>query len=113
MEINTILLIIALLIIIVLGSNPPTEPFGQDISKTNIQQNKVIYDTVPYSSSGLFYDYVIGSPYWYNPLDYWLNPYVYYTWGGLYGSYPSSSYSYTTSVPHVKRRHIRRTRHYR
>jgi len=107
MKINTIVFIIALVIIFVLTNKTNFEPFVTDISGT---KKKIIYDKVPYGSSGLFYDYMIGSPYWYNPLDYWLNPYAYYTWGGLYGSRYSGSY--TTSTPYVKR-HIRRSRHVR
>jgi hypothetical protein len=113
MDINTILFIISLLVIIIIGTkNSSTEKFVQDISGTG--KNQIIYDTVPYGSSGLFYDYVVGSPYWYNPLDYWLNPY-YYNWGPLYGSYRSYGPSYvsSTSIPYVTKRHIRRTRHIR
>ena len=100
MEINTIVFIIALVIIFCSLNKTNFEPFVTDISGTKKQ---IIYNTIPYGSSGLFYDYMIGSPYWYNPLDYWLNPYAYYTWGGMYGS----SGRYTTSSPHVKRHHSR------
>ena len=83
------------------------EPFATDLSNNKTYSNRIIYDTIPYGSSSLFYDYVYGLPYYYNPLDYWLNPYYY---SSLY----NPSYSYTTShkisSPYVKKvRHTRRT----
>ncbi len=115
--------ILLLLIVFVISLNLHNEPslekiynpelFTSDISNN---KNKIVYDTIPYGSSGLFYDYVFGTPYYYyNPLDYWLNPYYYSWYGpGLQGSFggPTSySSTYTTSTPHVKKvKHIRRMR---
>ena len=110
MKISTILLIIALLIIFMFNFKTIPEQFANmsDISGTS---NKIIYDTIPYANSGLFYNYLIGSPYWYNPLDYWLNPYMYYNW---YGSGPiGSSYISSSSSSNYSPRIHKRIRHTR
>ena len=94
MKIEIILLVISLIIIYYTKTQFKSEKFQNDISNIPI-----IYNTIPYGSSGLFYDYVIGSPsYWYNPLDYWLNPYSYYTW------YGSPSYSSSLGISNSRHR---------
>ena len=106
MKIDIILLIVALLIIFMNNFKTNSEQFANiaDISGTS---NKIIYDTIPYNNSGLFYNYITTSPYWYNPLDYWLNPYFYYNW---YGSGPvGSSYVSSNYSPRIHKR-IRHTR---
>jgi len=83
------------------------EPFATDISNNKTYSNRIIYDTIPYGSSSLFYDYVYGLPYYYNPLDYWLNPYYYYS---LYNPSYTTSYTTSNSGPYVKKvRHIKIT----
>jgi hypothetical protein len=106
-------LVLAVLIYSIVSYNLQNDPYLKKIHKyadetfvTDISKSKIIYDTVPYGSSGLFYDYVIGSPYYYNPLDYWLNPYFYSWYGPTY-----TSTSYASSSPYVKKvRHVRRSR---
>ncbi len=110
MKISTILLIIALLIIFIINFKTSPEQFSNigDISGTS---NKIIYDRIPYGNSGLFYNYISTSPYWYNPLDYWLNPYYYYNWYGPIGSTVISNTSYSSSPRvHKRFRHSRSRR---
>ncbi len=112
-EINSIeLVILALAIFIILYLvKPQFESFKTDISvnKTYTGSN-IIYDTIPYNNSSLFYDYILGSPYYYNPLDYWLNPYYYYS---LYNPIYTTSNSRSIREPHIKKvRRIRKTRRF-
>ena len=107
MEINTIVLIIALVIIFMLTNKNNLEPFNTDISGTKKQ---IIYNTIPYvGGSSYLYNPV---EYWYNPLDYWFNPYVYYTWGGMYGSLSNSGYT-TSSRPYARHHRRNHTGRYR
>lgn len=100
-------LIVLVAIMFIISYNLLLEPFEPFVTDISSNRRQVIYDTVPYASSGLFYDYIIGSPYYYNPLDYWLNPYFYYSWY-------NPSYSTSSSIPYVKkvRHHTRRTRRF-
>ena len=110
MKIDIFVFIIALVVIFMISYQSNKEYFNYDTSN-----NKIIYDTIP------FYNYmpaiIGGSPYWYNPLDYWLNPYAYYTWyGSNYGSNYGTNYGTnygSSSLPYIKKRHVRRTRHIR
>ncbi len=104
-------LVFLLLFILIVSGTLNLEPFQTDVSVNKTYTRRVIYDTVPYGSSPLFYDYVLGSPY-YSPLDYWLNPYFYYSW--YYPSYSSTSYT-TSSSPRSNKviHHTRRSRHRR
>lgn len=72
MKIDTILLILAFVIIYLIGFTNISNK-----SETFDNSTNIIYDTIPYANSGLYYNYMMGSPYLYNPLDYWLNPYYY------------------------------------
>jgi hypothetical protein len=101
-------LIILVLIIFIVSFNIHKEPslefFNTDNSNNKTYTNTIIYDTIPYGSSSLFYDYIYRSPYYYNPLDYWLNPYFYYSWY-------NPSFSISSSSPNVRKvKHIKRTR---
>ena len=111
MRIHSILFIISLVYIIFAANKTGKETFGQDISNN---KKPIIYDTVPYGNSGLFYDYVLASPYWYNPLDYWLNPYFYYnTWYGPNRYWSTGSSSSSVYVPQHRNRHYVDNRHHR
>jgi hypothetical protein len=83
------------------------ESFQNDLSLNFMNSNKIIYDINPYANSTLFYNYMSGAPYGYNPLDYWLNPYVYYSWYTYPSFGTSANTSYTNPIhrPHRYNNH--------
>jgi hypothetical protein len=96
MNISTIIFFICLVFIFISHFNNIHEYFN------NISDH-IIYDHIPVvNSSSLYYDYIIDSPYLYNPLEYWLNPYMYYGW---------NSPIYTTSTRIHRPSHNNYVRH--